>query len=187
MQAEITAQRGGLLASTRNRFGTEPSCAFTPFSSGRPSRAASTWRGGDAGHRLVTPVCGAGDPSLWRTMHRGDFRDNQAIDHWIAAACAAADRFDAMATFVAVADAEGFAPAAAPAGPVAFGRHPAGGGVGDRLGLRLLQRTTRQVALTDAGGRFLLRARHLSDLREAEDNAEAERAAPPGIWWWPRR
>ena len=54
-------------------------------------------------------------------------------------------------------------------------------GLEDRLGLLLLQRTTRRVALTDAGARFLPRARRiLADLREAEDSAEAERAAPSG-------
>lgn len=91
------------------------------------------------------------------------------------------DRFDAMAAFVAVADAEGFAAAARRLGlsPSAVTRLVAG--LEDRLGLRLLQRTTRRVALTDAGGRFLLRARRiLSDLREAEDSAAAERAAPAG-------
>lgn len=91
------------------------------------------------------------------------------------------DRFDAMAAFVAVADAGGFAPAARRLGlsPSAVTRLVAG--LEDRLGLRLMQRTTRRVALTDAGSRFLLRARRiLADLREAEDSAAAERAAPTG-------
>lgn len=91
------------------------------------------------------------------------------------------DRFDAMAAFVAVADAGGFAPAARRLGlsPSAVTRLVAA--LEDRLGLRLLQRTTRRVALTDAGGRFLLRARRiLADLREAEDSATAERSAPTG-------
>jgi len=91
------------------------------------------------------------------------------------------DRFDAMAAFVAVADAEGFAPAARRLGlsPSAVTRLVAG--LEDRLGLRLLQRTTRRVALTDAGARFLMRARRiLADLREAEDSAAAERATPSG-------
>ncbi len=91
------------------------------------------------------------------------------------------DRFDAMQAFVAVADAEGFAPAARRLGlsPSAVTRSVAA--LEERLGLRLLQRTTRRVALTDAGRRFLLRARRiLADLREAEDSAAAERAAPSG-------
>ena len=91
------------------------------------------------------------------------------------------DRFDAMTAFVAVADAEGFAPAARRLGlsPSAVTRSVAA--LEERLGLRLLQRTTRRVALTDAGGRFLLRARRiLADLREAEDSAAAERSVPSG-------
>ena len=91
------------------------------------------------------------------------------------------DRFDAMAAFVAVAELEGFAPAARRLGlsPSAVTRLVAG--LEDRLGLRLLQRTTRRVALTDAGARFLIRARRiLSDLREAEESAAAERTTPSG-------
>lgn len=91
------------------------------------------------------------------------------------------DRFDAMSAFVAVADAEGFAPAARRLGlsPSAVTRLVAG--LEERLGLRLLQRTTRRVALTDAGARFLMRARRiLADLREAEDSAAAERSTPAG-------
>jgi DNA-binding transcriptional LysR family regulator len=44
-----------------------------------------------------------------------------------------------------------------------------------------LQRTTRQVALTDAGARYLERARRiLADIEEAEIAAEGERARPTG-------
>ena len=51
----------------------------------------------------------------------------------------------------------------------------------DRLGARLLQRTTRQVALTDAGSRYLERARRiLADVEEAEGSAEDERTRPGG-------
>jgi DNA-binding transcriptional LysR family regulator len=49
------------------------------------------------------------------------------------------------------------------------------------MGARLLQRTTRQVALTDAGARYLERARRiLSDVEEAESAAEGERTRPGG-------
>jgi DNA-binding transcriptional LysR family regulator len=51
----------------------------------------------------------------------------------------------------------------------------------ERLGTRLLQRTTRKVALTDAGARYLERARRiLADIEEAELAAESERTRPTG-------
>jgi DNA-binding transcriptional LysR family regulator len=50
-----------------------------------------------------------------------------------------------------------------------------------RLGVRLLNRTTRAVSLTDAGERFLLGARRvLSDLAEIEQAAAGLGAAPRG-------
>lgn len=91
------------------------------------------------------------------------------------------DRFDAMQAFVAVADLQGFAPAARKLGlsPSAVTRLIAG--LEDRLGARLLQRTTRSVALTDAGARYLERTRRiLADVEEAEGAAEGERTAPRG-------
>jgi DNA-binding transcriptional LysR family regulator len=51
----------------------------------------------------------------------------------------------------------------------------------DRLGARLLQRTTRKVALTDVGSRYLERARRiLAEVEEAEASAEGERTRPSG-------
>jgi DNA-binding transcriptional LysR family regulator len=91
------------------------------------------------------------------------------------------DRIDAMQAFVAVADLHGFAPAARKLGlsPSAVTRLIAA--LEDRLGARLLQRTTRQVALTDAGARYLERARRiLADVEEAEAAAESERIRPSG-------
>jgi DNA-binding transcriptional LysR family regulator len=91
------------------------------------------------------------------------------------------DRLDAMAVFVAVADLGGFAPAARRLGlsPSAVTRLVAA--LESRLGARLLQRTTRSVALTDAGSRYLVRARQiLADVAEAEGAAQAERTAPTG-------
>jgi len=91
------------------------------------------------------------------------------------------DRIDAMQAFVAVADLQGFAPAARKLGlsPSAVTRLIAA--LEDRLGARLLQRTTRQVTLTDAGARYLERARRiLADVEEAEAAAEGERTRPSG-------
>jgi DNA-binding transcriptional LysR family regulator len=51
----------------------------------------------------------------------------------------------------------------------------------EHLGARLLQRTTRSVTLTDAGSRYLARARRiLGDVAEAEGAARAERTVPTG-------
>lgn len=91
------------------------------------------------------------------------------------------DRFDAMQAFVAVADLRGFAPAARKLrlSPSAVTRLIAA--LEQRLGARLLQRTTRQVTLTDAGARYLERARRiLADLDEAEGAVEGERTRPEG-------
>ncbi|RZN31071.1 LysR family transcriptional regulator [Bradyrhizobium sp. Leo121] len=91
------------------------------------------------------------------------------------------DRIDAMQAFVAVADLQGFAPAARKLGlsPSAVTRLIAA--LEERLGARLLQRTTRSVTLTDAGSRYLERARRiLADLEEAEEAVEGERTRPAG-------
>lgn len=91
------------------------------------------------------------------------------------------DRLEAMAVFVKVADLAGFAPAAR-----ALKLHPSAvtrlvAGLEDHLGARLLQRTTRAVTLTDAGERYLARARRiLADVADAEDAAQAERKVPSG-------
>src|SRR6266705_6167420 len=91
------------------------------------------------------------------------------------------DRINAMHAFVSVADLQGFAPAARKLGlsPSAVTRLSAA--LEERLGARLLQRTTRSVTLTDAGARYLERARRiLSDVEEAESSAEGERTRPGG-------
>jgi DNA-binding transcriptional LysR family regulator len=91
------------------------------------------------------------------------------------------DRIDAMQAFVAVADLRGFAPAARKLklSPSAVTRLVAA--LEQRLGARLLQRTTRSLALTDAGTRYLERARRiLADVEEAERAAEGERTRPSG-------
>src|ERR1700724_3863016 len=91
------------------------------------------------------------------------------------------DRIDAMQAFIAVADLRGFAPAARKLGQSPSNVHRLIAALEDRLGARLLQRTTRQVALTDVGARYLERARRiLADVEEAEGAAEGERTRPSG-------
>ena len=86
-----------------------------------------------------------------------------------------------MQAFVAVADLEGFAPAARKLGLSPSGVTRLVSALEERLGARLLQRTTRSVALTDAGARYLERARRiLADIEEAEAAAEGERLLPRG-------
>lgn len=91
------------------------------------------------------------------------------------------DRIEAMQAFVAVADLKGFAPAARKLGlsPSAITRLVVG--LEDRLGARLLQRTTRSVTLTDTGTQYLERSRRIiADIEEAEASAQAERVQPTG-------
>jgi DNA-binding transcriptional LysR family regulator len=91
------------------------------------------------------------------------------------------DRIDAMAAFVAVADLQGFAPAARKLGLSPSNVTRLIAALEDRLGARLLQRTTRSVTLTDVGARYLERARRiLADVEEAEISAQAERTQPSG-------
>jgi DNA-binding transcriptional LysR family regulator len=91
------------------------------------------------------------------------------------------DRIDAMQAFVAVADSQGFAPAARKLGLSPSGVTRLIAALEERLGARLLQRTTRSVTLTDVGTRYLERVRRiLADVEEAESSAEGERTRPSG-------
>jgi DNA-binding transcriptional LysR family regulator len=91
------------------------------------------------------------------------------------------DRLDAMTAFVAVCDAKGFAAAARRLGlsPSVVTRLV--GRLEGRLGVQLLERTTRSVRLTEAGARYLERVkRTLSDIEEAEEIARTDREEPRG-------
>jgi DNA-binding transcriptional LysR family regulator len=91
------------------------------------------------------------------------------------------DRLDAMEVFIAVADLQGFAPAARKLNisPSAVTRLVAA--LEARVGARLLQRTTRSVALTDIGERYLARAKRIvAEVEEAEGAARSERTRPSG-------
>lgn len=91
------------------------------------------------------------------------------------------DRIDAMQAFALVADLKGFAPAARKLGLSASGVTRLIAALEQRVGARLLQRTTRSVTLTDVGARYLERIRRiLADVEEAEASAGAERTEPSG-------
>jgi len=91
------------------------------------------------------------------------------------------DRIDSTALFVEVAERGSFAAAARHLrrSPAAVTRAVAE--LEARLGVRLLNRTTRAVSLTDAGARFLTGARRvLSEFEEIERAAAGEGSAPRG-------
>jgi DNA-binding transcriptional LysR family regulator len=91
------------------------------------------------------------------------------------------DRFDAMRVFMAVADEGGFAAAARrlSLSPPAVTRAIAS--LEERLGTRLLHRTTRIVRLTEAGTRFLVDCRRiLAEVEEAEASATGAHRDPRG-------
>lgn len=91
------------------------------------------------------------------------------------------DRLTVMQSFIAVAEAGSFTVAAERLGltRAMASRHVQV--LEDRLGVRLLQRTTRRVSLTEAGLGYLERARRLlADFDEAETEARGERMAPRG-------
>jgi DNA-binding transcriptional LysR family regulator len=92
------------------------------------------------------------------------------------------DRLDSLAIFVAVAEEGSFVSAARRLrrSPAAVTRAVAA--LEDRLATRLLNRTTRAVALTDAGARYLDSCRRaLSEFEALELSAASERAEPRGL------
>ena len=92
------------------------------------------------------------------------------------------DRLLTMRTFVAVAEEAGFAPAARRLGMSAPSVTRAISELEDRLGCRLLHRTTRLVRLTDAGVRYLTDCRRImAEVEEAERQARGDHAAPRGM------
>lgn len=91
------------------------------------------------------------------------------------------DRLEALAAFAAVAELGGFANAARAlrVSPTAVTRAIAA--LERRLGVQLLQRTTRSVRLTEQGALFLPRCRQiLADLKNAEDLMMGARSDPQG-------
>lgn len=91
------------------------------------------------------------------------------------------DRLDILKVFIAVADHRSFAEAARRmrVSPTAATRAVAA--LEDDLGVAVLRRTTRAVALTDEGAAFLERCRHaLAELEDAQRAAKGETASPHG-------
>src|SRR5215469_7913054 len=86
------------------------------------------------------------------------------------------DRLEAWTIFAAVGEQGGFAKAARQLGrsPAAVTRAVAA--LEERLGLRLFNRTTRSVALTDDGLRYLERCRHVLGAAGAAGIPGAHRA-----------
>jgi len=91
------------------------------------------------------------------------------------------DRLSILQTFVAVAETGSFTEAAGRLGlsRAMTSRHVQA--LEDRLGVKLLQRTTRRVSTTQAGAAYLERARRLlAEFDEAEHEVRGERASPRG-------
>jgi len=92
------------------------------------------------------------------------------------------DRFTGMAVFVKVVDASSFAAAARHFGmsPAMVSKHVQT--LEERLGVRLLNRTTRRVSATEVGQNYYERClRILTDLDEAERAAGDLQTAPRGL------
>lgn len=91
------------------------------------------------------------------------------------------DKFRAMQTFVAIADAGSLTAAAGELGSSLPAVVRALAGYEQELGVRLFQRTTRRITLTDEGRQHLERSRHiLAAVQDAESALSAEASAPVG-------
>lgn len=91
------------------------------------------------------------------------------------------DRLHLMTVFAAVAEAESFAKAARRLGMSAPAVTRAVSALEQRLGVRLLTRTTRFVRATEAGLRYLEDARRIiADVDEADEAVSGANAAPRG-------
>ncbi|MFC3080061.1 LysR family transcriptional regulator [Phenylobacterium terrae] len=91
------------------------------------------------------------------------------------------DRLDEVRLFVAVADARSFAAGARRLGVSSAQASKGIARLEDRLNTRLLNRTTRDVSLTDCGRAYLERARGLIDEFDALDASVREVRGPQGL------
>ena len=106
---------------------------------------------------------------------------NKALVHNLQESAGGA-RLEQMEAFAAVAEQGGFAAAGRMLGrdPSVISRRV--DALEGRLGVRLLARTTRQVALTEAGGAYLRRVQAiLAELASAEAEVAEAAAAPRGV------
>jgi DNA-binding transcriptional LysR family regulator len=91
------------------------------------------------------------------------------------------DRMTSMATFVKIAEAGGFAAAARKLAVSPSTVTTQIQDLEDRLGVRLLNRSTRKVSLTDIGRAYYERCMHiLADMDEADSAVQAMHAKPSG-------
>ena len=91
------------------------------------------------------------------------------------------DRFHQMQVFVAVAESRGFAAGARRLGMSAPAVTRAVAALEEDLGVRLLQRTTRSVRMTEAGQRYLEDARRiLAEVADADEVASGVTGVPRG-------
>ncbi|HEY9218656.1 MAG TPA: LysR family transcriptional regulator, partial [Phenylobacterium sp.] len=91
------------------------------------------------------------------------------------------DRIDEIATFIAVADARSFTQGARRLGVSSAQASKLIARLEDRLKARLLNRTTREVSLTDTGRAYLERAREILDELEALEGSVRDVAGPRGL------
>ena len=92
------------------------------------------------------------------------------------------DRLQTMSVFVAVVEEASFAAASRCLNMSPPSVTRAVSNLEERLGARLLHRTTRSLQLTDAGTRYFDDCRHiLSNIEEADEHASGTHAAPRGL------
>ena len=91
------------------------------------------------------------------------------------------DRFESMSAYIAVVEAGGFSAASRRLGMPLASVSRKVSELEDRLGVRLLTRSTRKVTMTDSGQQFFEACRRILDeLGEAERSASGEYRAPRG-------
>ena len=91
------------------------------------------------------------------------------------------DKWTELNAFITVVEQKSFAAAARSLGIAPSGISRIVAGLEDRLGARLLQRTTRRLSLTEAGERFYAHGRSLlDDFEAAESDISGREATPTG-------